>query len=334
MFKNYLTIALRNFRRHKLFSLINMAGLAIGISAALVIYLIVQYEFNFDTFHKDKDRIYRVVSELKFPDLTINNSGVPAPTGRAAVKELTGFEVVAPFITADETNVAIAHTGSSSPVVFKKQKNIAFADGNYFRLFDYPWLAGAAQVALKDPFQVVLTESRANEYFGKIAVSDMVGRTIVYDDTLKATVSGIVKDLQQPTSFATREFISLATIGSTGLKDRWGWDEWGSINSNSQLFVKIEPRASTASLLKQFAALREKYRTKNDLEKNDIIKHSFQPLADIHFNNTYDAMGERQAHKPTLYGLLAVALFLLLLGCINFVNLTTAQATQRAREIG
>ncbi len=113
MFRNYLTIAFRNLRKHKIFSLINMAGLAIGISAALVIYLIVQYEFNFDAFHKDKDRIHRVVSEIKFPDLTINNSGVPAPTGPTIAREIPGLELVAPYIIANETKVAVPFAGSA-----------------------------------------------------------------------------------------------------------------------------------------------------------------------------------------------------------------------------
>ena len=91
MFKNYFTIALRNLQRNKIFSLINIAGLAIGISASLVIYLIVQHEFSFDKFHKDGDRIYRVVSKIEFPDMTIHNSGVPVPTAKAARNEVTGI---------------------------------------------------------------------------------------------------------------------------------------------------------------------------------------------------------------------------------------------------
>lgn len=334
MLKNYLTIAFRNLRRHKIFSMINMAGLAIGISAALVIYLIVQYEFDFDTFHKDKDRIYRVVSEMKFPDLTINNSGVPEPTAEAFRKEIPGLEVVAHYITANEIKVQVPLAGSSSPAVFKKQEHVIYADGNYFSLFDYTWLAGSPQVALKDPFQVVLSESRARSYFGQMPLNEMVGHTLIYDDSIKATVSGIVKDLQEPTDFVSKEFVSLATIHNTGLKEHWGVDDWGSINSASQMLVKLAPQTAQAPLLKQFALVREKYRKKNEQGEADMVTHNLQPLGDIHFNKIYDAMGRRQAHKPTLYGLLAVAAFLLLLGCINFINLTTAQASQRAREIG
>ena len=115
MFKNYFTIALRNFRRNKIFSLINIAGLAIGISASLVIYLIVQHEFDFDKFHKDGDRIYRVVSKIEFPDLTLYNSGVPVPTVKATRNETTGLENITHFVTANEMKVSIPITGNQSP---------------------------------------------------------------------------------------------------------------------------------------------------------------------------------------------------------------------------
>src|SRR5205814_8203121 len=109
-----------------------------------------------------------------------------------------------------------------------------------------------------------------------------------------------------------------------------GWDEWGSISSSSQFFVKLRRGVDTAQINKQLAAVRKKN------EKNAYLstEHFLQPLDDIHFNSDFDAFDHRQAHKPTLYGLLAVAAFLLLLGCINFINLTTAQASQRAKEIG
>ena len=115
MLKNYFSIAVRNLKRNKIFSLINIAGLAIGISASLVIYLIVQHEFSFDTFHKDGDRTYRIVSKIEFPDLTIHNSGVPVPTADATRNEITGVERVTHFITANELKVSIPVTGNHSP---------------------------------------------------------------------------------------------------------------------------------------------------------------------------------------------------------------------------
>src|SRR5688572_2666227 len=135
MLKNYLTVAFRNLQRHKFFSLINIAGLAIGISASLVIYLIVQFEFNFDTFHKDGNRVYRVVSKIEFPDLTIHNSGVPVPTAKATRNEVTGLEGVTHFVEGDGMKVSVPLTGSQSPAVFKKQPGIIYADEEYFKVF-------------------------------------------------------------------------------------------------------------------------------------------------------------------------------------------------------
>ena len=337
MIKNYFRIAFRNFWRNKIFSLINIAGLAIGISAALVIYLIVQHEFSYEKFQKDKDRIFRVVSKIEFPDLTIHNSGVPIPTAKATRDEVTGLEGVTHFITAYETKVSVPITGNQSPAVFKKQKNIIYADEYYFSIFNYQWLAGSPQSALKDPFQVVLTESRAKTYFASLSPDAMMGREILYDDSIKAVVSGIVKDLDGITDFTFKEFISRATIEHTGLKEHWNWDQWGSINSGSQMFVKLAKGTFAKQIESQLVSIREKYREKNKEDKDnkkDDTQHFLQALTDIHFNNDYDAFNQRQGHKATLFGLFAVALFLLLLGCINFINLTTAQSSQRAKEIG
>ncbi|MGI8635732.1 MAG: ABC transporter permease, partial [Segetibacter sp.] len=113
MFKNYLTMALRNFRRNKVFSSINIIGLAIGISAALVIYLIVSYDFSFDKFENNNDRIYRVVSNMKFPDNDFKSSGVPLPLIPVAQKEITGVELFVPFSRAGDINISINLPGVS-----------------------------------------------------------------------------------------------------------------------------------------------------------------------------------------------------------------------------
>ncbi len=335
MFKNYITVAFRNLQRNKIFSLINIAGLAIGISASLVIYLIVQHEFSFDTFRKDRMLIYRVVSKIEFPDLTLHNSGVPVPTIKAARNEVTGLEVITHFIIADPVKVSVPTAGTQSTAAFKKQPGLVYADEEYFKLFQYDWLAGSPQVAMKDPFHVVLSESRAKTYFSSLTPKDIIGKIIIYNDSIKATVTGVVKDIKQPTDFAFHEFISRATVENTGLKNHWNWEEWGSINSNSQCYLKLKAGTSPLQIEKQLVNLRNKYRERRPEEPaKDDTHHYLQPLSDIHFNPDYDAMNQRRANKPTLYGLLSVAAFLLLLGCINFINLTTAHASSRAKEIG
>jgi predicted permease len=335
MIKNYFIVAFRNFWRNKVFSLINISGLAIGISTALVIYLIVQFEFGFEKFRKDGNRIYRVVTDMTFPgDVKFPNSGVPMPMPKAVRNDLAGIETATHFVTTYDCKVAVPSPGSQSPAEFKKQTNIVYADEFYFSMFECDWIVGSKQSALKDPFQVVLTEERAKAYFGNMDAADIIGKQIIYDDTIKTTVSGIIKNpAEKATDFRFKEFVSLSTVMTTGLKDRFGGDEWGSINSVSQLFVKLKAGVDPQQVNKQFAVLRKKYNPSKDGEKDDT-KNQLQALTAMHFDANYDAFDQRQAHKPTLYGLLAVAAFLLLLGCINFINLTTAQAAQRAKEIG
>ena len=334
MLKSLLKTALRSLLRHKASSLINVLGLSIGISASLVIYLIVHYEFSFDTFHRDGDRIYRVVSKMDFPDAVFRNCGVPVPTVKAVREEVTGLEGETFFITANQTKVGVVEDRASAPKVFRKQQGMIYADNEYFRFFGYRWLAGSQEKALAEPFSVVLTESRAQSYFPGLAPSAMLLKHVTYDDTITVTVTGVVEDIRQTTDFIFQEFISLGTVGQTGLKAQWGWDNWGSINSNSQFFVKLLPGVSPSGIEEQLVQVRKRHREAKD--RKDDTQHFLQPLPDIHFNPDYGIFDSSPSpvHKQTLYGLLAVATFLLLLGCINFINLTTAQAAQRAKEIG
>jgi putative ABC transport system permease protein len=327
MFKNYFLTALRNFWRSKIFSLINIAGLAIGISASLVIYLLVSYDFGFDKFQKDRDRIYRVVSNMHFPDQDFKNSGVPMPLPEAVTKELPGIELSAAFYLGGDAKVNIQSlTGKAEE--FKKQPRIVYADNNYFGLIGYAWLAGDPATSLREPFTVVLTESRAKTYFGD--ASKAVGKVVVYNDSIKTTVTGVVKDLDKTTDFTFKEFISYSTIGNSGLKNNFSWGQWENINSASQFFVKLRPGVQASLIQKQINDIHQR------AEKNAYLKieHYLQPLSDLHFNKDFDNFYQRQAHRPTLYGLLVVATILLLLGCINFINLTTAHSAQRAKEIG
>jgi len=335
MIKNYFKVALRNFWRNKTFSLINIFGLAIGISAALVIYLIVQYDFSFDKFHRDGDRIYRVVSNFRFSGEVFRNSGVTTPLGNAARKELTGVELVVPFRTAgDDVKISVPAAGTGSPIVFKKQKDIVFADEAYFKLINYHWLAGKSQNALQQPYQVVLAEKQAMLFYPGLKPGDVVGKEIIFNDTVRTTVSGIVKDIEQNTDFTFGVFISRATLENTHLKPN-DWDEWNNTTSASQLMIKLAPGTTVKRTEQGLYKLYDKYRKKDRDDNNkDSTTFALQPLSDIHFNPDYDNFDQRLAHKPTLYGLLAVAAFLLLLGCINFINLTTAHSVQRAREIG
>jgi putative ABC transport system permease protein len=330
MIKNYFKVAFRNFWRHKLFTFINVIGLSIGISAALVIYLLVHYDFTFDKFHKNGDRIYRVVTNFSFSGSPGNNPGICGPLPWAVKNEVTGLQLAAPIFRLSQPNVTVPN-GSKASSRFKIQDNIILADGDYFQLFEYKWLAGSAKLALAAPYQVVLTSEQAEKYFPGVSYDQMLGRTVIYD-TLKTTVSGIVQTFKQNTDLVFHDFISFPTAFSNpSLKEQLRLHNWGGISPEYQFFIKLAPQATVTHIEKQI----------NDIEKRNYKgrpgvteEFALQPLADIHFNNLYGTFNGRVADKTTLLELSGIALFLLLLGCINFINLTTAQSAQRAKEIG
>ena len=334
MLKTYLTIAYRNFFRNKIFSFINVLGLAIGISASLVIFLIVHYDFTFDKFEKNRPQIYRVVTEMNFFGSPIHNPGVPSPLPDAVAKEVAGIEDIISFHKFNGDPKVTAPRKSEKPFTVRHQKNIIFTGESYFNLVPYQWLAGSVHTALDGPFKVVLTAERARTYFPGITYPAIIGRQLTYDDSIVATVSGIVNDITQNTDFIFKEFLSQSTIlTSPGLKGNYHWDNWGSVNGGSQLLIKLSGNASPKNIESALQSLEKKY-DKENTNPNSKRYFRLQPFDDIHFNPIYATFGDHSASKPVLYGLLAVGTFLLLLACINFINLTTAQSIQRAKEIG
>jgi putative ABC transport system permease protein len=333
MIKNYLITALRTFRHNKAFTLINVLGLSVGISAALVIYLIVQYDFSFESFQHDKGRLYRIVTSIHWSDAEFLNSGVPYPLPAAVNKELTGIEASASFFNDAVSSTSIPAPGNAHPAVYKNQRGIILADSSYFKLFPfYKWLAGSPAKAFSQPYQTVLSAARAKLYFPGLQPTGIIGKTIIYSDSITCTVTGIVETPTANTDFTFQEFISLATI-TRGAFNQYINSDWNGLTSRSQFFVRLTPNTRPARIEQQLIRLRKKY-AGEDSNSHNYTVHALQPLRDIHFNSSYDNFSQRLAHKPTLYGLLLVALFLLVLGCINFINLTTAQGARRAKEIG
>jgi putative ABC transport system permease protein len=332
MLKNYFTIAIRTLWKNKVFSGINVLGLAIGISASLVIFLLVNYHFTFDKFEKDNNRIYRVVSNFSFSGEVYRNSGVTDPMAAAVKKEITGLDAVVPFRTWNGDAKISVPVNKKEPKIFKHQQSIIFADSNYFNLVSYTWIAGSPKTSLRNPYQTVLSEANAKLYFPNLNPAQVVGKEIYFDDTVRATITGVVKDIKQNTDFTFKTFIAYATLEQTSLKPD-NWEDWTSTNGAQELFVKLSASTSTQQIEKQIAQLYKKY-AKQTPGDHSVTWHTLQPLNDLHFNADYGAYDLPTGNKPTLYGLLAVAAFLLILGCINFINLTTAHASQRAKEIG
>ena len=332
MIKNYFKIAWRNLWKNKTFSLINIISLSIGLSASFVIGMMVYYDFTFDTFHKDGDRIYRIVSDFESPDGLSYNMGVPIPLRLTAKTELPGIDKAGYFYTWGANSVKSA----SMDAAFKRPNFMVFAEPEYFDIFTYEWLAGSKEGIFKNPNEVVLSQKRAQRYFPNQRPSEIVGKELIYNDSIRTIVKGVVANFDKRTDIVFEEFISLPTAIQTGQKDAIVDGQWGWTNSASQVFVKLTPSANIQNIEQELEQISLKNRDEYAQKFNQKQYFKLQPLSDIHFNDNYGIYdySQDQANKDTLVGLAIVALFLLLLGCVNFINLNTAQAAKRAKEIG
>jgi ABC-type antimicrobial peptide transport system permease subunit len=331
MFKNLLKTAFRNLWKNKVFSLINIVGLSIGLSASFVIGAIIYFDLTFDKFHSEGDRIYRVTSEFTSPEGSFYNSGVCAPLADVLETSATGIATVSQFFTDSPYRVENRETEK----VFMEPKNVIYADTHYFEIFKYNWLTGDEKTALSEPNEVVMSADRVQKYFPGLSPSEVMGKLLVYNDTIPIKVAGVIENFKNRSDLIFEEFISIKTLGTEGLKSMMG-DDWNSTSSASQLFIKMDRKAIVTPINQLLDDLAREHQDKVDLAYNHGRIFHLQPLSDLHFNTDYGTFdySRSQASKPVLISLAFVALFLLLLGCINFINLNTAQATQRAKEIG
>jgi putative ABC transport system permease protein len=333
MIKKQLLFALRRLSRHKLTTGINVLGLTLGVLSCMVIYCYVSFEFSYDKFHADSDRIFRVVlSSTKDNGDHHVRAGLTPPFAADLRRETTGFSAVTGLYT-DDTRVRVPVTGQPDRLIPSNTDgvpdHINFADSNYLDIFHYQWLAGNPATALQQPFSVVLTESEARRYFGNGDPAEWIGRSVVYYDSLTVSVTGIVNDWKQNSDFGFKDLISYKTIAHSFLgRDMAGWNMW---QSNVNVYVKLSPGTTVAQAEKQFPDF---FKRHNQLGKEEKLSFRLQPLADIHFNGEYPDSYGRRAHKPTLFALAGIALFILVIAAINFINLSTAQSILRAREVG
>ena len=338
--KNYFKIAWRTISRKKVNTLINVTGLAFGICACLVIYLINSYDLSFDRFHPDGDRIYRIVGEAQRENGEKIFLNAPFPDLAGFQTQIPGFEAACGYFQYGQ-KTTIEETG-------KPNKNFSgdlekggiasiITGPSYFDIFTYHWLAGNAS-SLNDPFRVVLTKSRATQYFGNIPVNKMIGKTVIYDDSLKVTVSGILEDWNEKTDFGYTDFISIRSATHSFLRSRIPAEDWSDLSPHqSQAFVKLSKESSPTKVNEAFAA----YIKKNVKQRDAGIKLKMwlQPITDIHFTPEFHRGDDgdnqfRKAYRPVIYALMGAAIFILLIAAINFINLTTAQSFRRAKETG
>ncbi|HTE12415.1 MAG TPA: ABC transporter permease, partial [Chitinophagaceae bacterium] len=340
MLRNYFIIAWRNITRHKAFTAINVLGLAFGVCACIIIYLITSYDLGFDTFHPDKKRIYRIVGESRDADgqTRFLNSIITDVAGLQT--DIPGFENKAAFYDYS-AGVSIPN-GNEEPKKFDNRIPDSHSTStiitwpDYFSVFSYQWLAGGA-ASLHQPFKVVLTENRGKKYFGNVSPAAMIGRTVVYDDSLRVTVAGIVKEWKGNSDFGYTDFISISTATHSFLKSRIQSEDWTSLRPHSSMaFVKLAKGTTPETINKRFADF-VKTHVKFDKPGNKLTMY-LQPITSIHFTGAFhrgdDRDDFRKAYLPALYALMGVALFILVIAIVNFINLSTAQSAQRAKEVG
>lgn len=325
MFKKYLLI-FRQIFNNKLFTTLNVLGLSIGIAAAWIIFQLTLLENSYDKGQPDRERIYQVYMKSIFSGKEGTFGGVPRSVYPALLNDLTGIELITPIYYQFRQSLKVQNDQGVEKSNIATCKNQVATTPDIFKLLNYDFLAGDQNSCLLNPDQIVISESRANLYFPKQDPENIIGKTLIFDDTIQKQVSAVVRDLDYLNSFQLEEFV---TLDKSDLNN----DEWSSINSNDLLFVKLKEGYTASSVLSPLNKLNLD-RNKESFEKYNYKSwFEFLPLADKHFtpNINYRVRG---VSKNLIWGLVSVSLFLLLLGCINYTNLSTAQIPQRAKSIG
>jgi putative ABC transport system permease protein len=330
MFKSYWTMAWRTLVRKKIYSIVNVLGLALGICTCMVIWVIVRYEFSFDRHHQEGSRIYRLNSYFQImknePERLVPY--VPADLPEAVRKGVPGVEILAPFDILDHDTATVVGTGKqkagypATPIV---------AGPEYFRIMTYDWLAGSEQTALVNPFSVVLTESIARKYFGNGPLNNLIGQEIVYQDSLHVHVSGIIRDWSEHTDFPYTDFISWSTVDHSFLLQSLGLDPTQNNKGTAMeaALLKLGPKTDPDQVRTVLSTLYKRH----DLAKFLYPHIELQPLSAVHFTPVGGDNVISTAQKSVLYALFSIALFILALAMINYVNLATAQSMTREKEI-
>ena len=317
MLQNYFKIAIRNIYRSASYTFINVSGLALGISCALIIFSIVSYHLSFDTFHSDVNRIYRFVTEGHRDRIDYDGS-VPPPFGKQFRDDYTYGEKVARLFSSDSELISIEEGGNAN----KFKEAIAFADPEFFEIFNFPMFTGTGGAVLTEPNTAIITKRIARKWFGN---DSPVDKTFRMNNSIDFKIVGVLEEIPDNTDFNTEIYFSYSTVKQY---NEWAAadDSWGGITSSIQTFTRLRPGVSPGEIEKVLPNYVKKYRAKS----KNVHHYKLQPLADMHFDARYGG----KMSRTTIWVLAIIGFFLIFTACLNFINLATAQAINRAKEVG
>jgi len=327
MLKNFLILSFRNLWRNKVYTLINILGLATGLAACLLIYAIVKYELSYDGFQPNYKRIYHIFTRDDYADGITYTPGIPYPALNALRNDLPEAKL-APLYSSYGCQVVVTDA-AGLPVQGKKfieDFGFFFSEPQFFEVFNYNWLAGNAAL-LAQPGQAVLTESVAVRYFG--SWQGALGQTIKVDNHYLLKVAGILKNPPNNSDFPLRILASYKTFQTSNNRDYS--EEWHSITSNFQIYGLFPPGVSEQQLTTSLKTLSDKYYGNKGRHKRI---NAARPLSEIHFDERMGNFGFGVTPKSTLTTLSLIAFLVVLMACINFINLSTAMAVTRSKEVG
>src|SRR5450432_3654449 len=318
MLKNYFKIAFRNLWRHRVFSGINILGLAVGMTACFLIFLYVRFELSYDKFHSKGDRIYRIICDIKTPTETMKPGG---PSWAVGPHLMGSFpEVEASVRTTDDE--LLVRKGN---VKFQEKKSL-WADSSFFEMFDFKLIKGNPHTALNEPLSIVFSESAVKKYFGN---SDPVGQTVLLTgDGFTAKITGVMKDIPENSMIKADMIVSMNTLTrklNPGLNDAWS-------NYGNRTYVLLKPGTNAVFFQKQLPAFLEKLSGKEMKDLNMYPTLMLEKFPEAYLRSARNDSNSGSIKNVYIFSI--VAIFILLIACFNFVDLTTARSAERAKEVG
>lgn len=292
----------------------------------LVMFLMVNHMTGFDTYHTNKERIYRFVTPSKSNGQWNYSPGIPIPLVEAVKEEFPEFEKVS-FTSYFRTGMIIVNRGKDSEQQFQENSGLVYTDDLFYQIFDRKWLAGNKDNSLKAANSVVLSEKSAKKYFGSI---DVLGKSLNLDGEKDLIVTGVMEDYpEDKTDLPFEMLISFATISND-----IDIDNWGSISSDNQCYVLLKEGEEISSVEDRMLAFENKYY--GEEQPDDYMRHyhELQSLNDLHFDDRYNNYNYKSVSRESILGLVILGIFLLITACVNFINLATAQAVRRSKEVG